>query len=71
MTVENVMTFAQSASRLSAISALLLGWRPHEFWVATPAELQVIFAEMERAREGERPPAPGDLANLMEMFPDG
>lgn len=58
--------------RLSALAALLLGWRPGEFWSATPLELQTIFAEIERARSGEdAPPAPGNIANLMEMFPDG
>lgn len=65
------MNFADSASRLSAISALLLGWRPGEFWSATPAELQAIFGELERGESGGLPPAPGDMAKLKEMFPDG
>lgn len=63
--------FVQSATRLSALSTLLLGWRPGEFWQATPAELNGIFAEMERSRGGQAPPAAADMARLMEMFPDG
>jgi hypothetical protein len=65
------MPFAQSAARLSAISTLMFGWRPSEFWAATPIELHAIFAEMARARAGDVPPDTVDLANLMEMFPDG
>lgn len=61
----------QSAVRLSALSALLLGWRPGEFWGATPVELHAIFAEMARGRDGEAPPVAADMAKLMEMFPDG
>ena len=37
-------TFAQSARVLAGQTALLLGWRPSEFWAATPAELTAIFA---------------------------
>jgi len=28
-----------AALRLAGVAARLLGWRPHEFWAATPAEL--------------------------------
>ena len=37
-------TFAESARELAGQTALLLGWRPPEFWAATPAELAAIFA---------------------------
>ncbi|MCF8708577.1 phage tail assembly chaperone [Rhizorhapis sp. SPR117] len=63
--------FVVSATRLSAISTLMFGWRPAEFWAATPVELHGIFAEMERVQAGDVPPDTVDLANLMEMFPDG
>lgn len=33
------MTFAAAALTLCGLSARILGWRPHEFWAATPAEL--------------------------------
>ena len=37
-------TFAETARELAGQTALLLGWRPPEFWAATPAELAAIFA---------------------------
>ncbi|AXB77828.1 phage tail assembly chaperone [Novosphingobium sp. P6W] len=32
-------TFAAAALALCGLCARTLGWRPHEFWDATPAEL--------------------------------
>jgi hypothetical protein len=32
-------TFGGAALRLAALAARALGWRPQEFWAATPAEL--------------------------------
>ncbi|NJC32826.1 hypothetical protein GGR88_000300 [Sphingomonas jejuensis] len=60
------MSFAEWARRLAGEAAVALGWRPDEFWRATPAELAAI-------RDMLRPPAdaPVDLPALMEMFPDG
>ena len=37
-------TFAQGAARLAGLVPRALGWRPAEFWNATPAELGAIFA---------------------------
>ena len=37
-------TFAETARELAGQTALLLGWRPPDFWAATPAELAAIFA---------------------------
>ena len=65
------LLFAQSALRLCGLSALLLGWRPGEFWAATPTELQVIFGAMAGTDNEQAPPAPSDMAKLREMFPDG
>jgi len=31
--------FGPGSLRLCAVAAQLLGWRPDEFWLATPAEL--------------------------------
>jgi hypothetical protein len=31
--------FGDAAARLSSVAAALLGWRPDEFWNATPTEL--------------------------------
>ena len=63
------MNFSQSAARLAGVAGALLGWRPDEFWRATPAELATIIV----ALAGEAPAAAdgGDVARLMEMFPDG
>jgi uncharacterized phage protein (TIGR02216 family) len=47
----------------------LLGWRPEEFWTATPAELAAVLGAMSG---GDAASADGeDLARLKEMFPDG
>lgn len=61
--------FADGAARLAGLAGALLGWRPAEFWAATPAELAAIL----HALRGDEP-APGDaalVARLKEMFPDG
>lgn len=36
--------FAHGAVRLAGLAARLLGWRPTEFWAATPAELACVLA---------------------------
>ncbi len=36
--------FATGALRLAALAARALGWRPAEFWEATPAEIACILA---------------------------
>ncbi len=62
------MLFSDSAGRLAGLAGALLGWRPEEFWRATPAELAAIV----RAMIGDGDAAgSGDLARLKEMFPDG
>jgi hypothetical protein len=37
--------FAAAALPLCAIAARALGWRPGEFWAATPAELAMCLAD--------------------------
>lgn len=39
--------FGPAALRLSGLAARLLGWRPREFWAATPAELAAALAPPE------------------------
>lgn len=63
------MNFADAACRLAGQTALALGWRPAEFWNATPDELGTILAALG---------GPGNdaadqllLSQLMEQFPDG
>jgi hypothetical protein len=62
-------TFGESAGRLAGLAGALLGWRPDEFWRATPAELACVLRAM-MGQEGEAAGA-ADLARLREMFPDG
>jgi uncharacterized phage protein (TIGR02216 family) len=61
--------FAENAVRLAGIAGLMFGWAPGAFWEATPAELGALV----RALRGDdaAPLAPGDVARLMEAFPDG
>lgn len=63
------MTFAEGATRLAGLSGAVLGWRPGEFWGATPAELAAIFGAL--APPAEAPPSRNDLNRLKEQFPDG
>ncbi|UVO52972.1 phage tail assembly chaperone [Sphingomonas sp. SUN039] len=61
--------FAAAAARLAGLTGAVLGWRPDEFWAATPAELAAIFDAL--APPGAAPPTQGDLTRLRERFPDG
>lgn len=62
--------FAQAAGRLAGVAGWLLGWRPEEFWRATPAELAAVL----RAARGEEAPGEGvdgpELRRLMGVMPD-
>ena len=62
--------FNEAAVRLAGIAGALLGWRPADFWAATPAELAAIVAAMAGDRAGTAADA-ADLARLTEAFPDG
>ena len=55
---------------LAGMMARALGWRPDEFWAATPADIAMVLgawrdggvaAELDRA----------GLTAMMEQFPDG
>ena len=63
--------FADAAGRLAGVAGWLLGWRPDEFWRATPAELASVL----RAARGEEAAGAGGvgaaaLARLMGAMPD-
>lgn len=60
----NDARFGPGAARLSGHAAQLLGWRPHEFWLATPAELAAALAPPPGAPV---PFARADLTRLMEQ----
>lgn len=57
------MTFGESAARLNRLAARALGWRPHEFWAATPAELAAILTDP----DSPGPLARADLTRMMEQ----
>jgi hypothetical protein len=61
--------FSDGARRLAGMAGVLLGWRPEEFWQATPAELGAVLEVL--APGTERGASGADLARMMEMFPDG
>lgn len=69
------MSFTQAARRLAGQAGLLLGWRPDDFWHATPDELDTAFSALvEASGVGSGGGAPVDraaLARLEEMYPDG
>lgn len=57
--------FGPRAVMLAGLAARLLGWRPAEFWAATPAELAAALAPP----TADAPLARTDLARLMELDP--
>lgn len=66
-----VKRFADVAKRLSGLTAWLLGWRPEEFWRATPDELVAILDQGRGGSGSGDAPDAETLARLKEMFPDG
>jgi len=63
------MTFCETARRLSGLVPRLLGWRPDDFWSATPAELAAIFDAGEASFTD--PLSRAELTSLMERERDG
>lgn len=61
--------FAAAALRLSGLVPRALGWRPQDFWSATPAELVAILQPS--AAETGAPLTRGELTNLMERERNG
>jgi uncharacterized phage protein (TIGR02216 family) len=63
-----VERFSDAAGRLAGLAGALLGWRPGEFWRATPAELAAVLAAL--AGSPEEAAGRVDLERLMKRFPD-
>jgi uncharacterized phage protein (TIGR02216 family) len=61
--------FAEAAGRLAGVAGALLGWRPDEFWRATPAELAAVLEAL--LPEAEESVGRSDLERLQALFPDG
>lgn len=62
--------FAEVAIRLAGVTGALLGWRPDEFWQATPAELATIIEALNQRAPTAEPPSQANITALMEMYPD-
>lgn len=56
--------FGPGTARLCGMAAQLLGWRPDEFWRATPAELAAVLFPL--APPTAQPLTRNDLSRLME-----
>lgn len=64
-------TFADGAARLAGFAGAALGWRPGEFWAATPAELGAVVRALAGDDAAVAPPDAAVIARLKEAFPDG
>ena len=62
-------TFGPAALRLCALAARLLGWRPAEFWAATPAELTAIVTDAETRAPRTNPRATSFRPLSVTRFP--
>jgi hypothetical protein len=58
-------SFAATARRWNTLAARLLGWRPDDFWSATPAELVMALAEPGEVA-ANMPPSRELIAQMME-----
>ena len=58
--------FGAAAARLSGVAAMLLSWRPDEFWNATPAEFALA---LQLPAHGEGPDR-ATVEALRQQFPD-
>lgn len=56
-------SFSASAARLAGLATRVLGWRPGEFWDATPAELALSLGAQDRA---DAPPSRAEMMQLIE-----
>jgi uncharacterized phage protein (TIGR02216 family) len=59
--------FGDAAVRLCAAAGMLLGWKPNEFWNATPAELALALQPQSVAADV---PDATTIEALRRRFPD-
>jgi hypothetical protein len=59
--------FGEAATQLFGAASRLLGWRPEEFWEATPTELALALLP---ADAGSEPPDATTIKDLRQRFPD-
>lgn len=66
--------FGPVARQLLGVMARLCGWRPDEFWRATPEDAAAVLAGWLEPPAGPAADGgcdAGQLAAMMERFPDG
>lgn len=59
-----------AAIALAGVMARVAGWRPDEFWAATPADVRAVLAGW-AGSDGDAGIDGAVLAAMMERFPDG
>lgn len=59
-----------AAVTLAGLMARVAGWRPGEFWAATPADVRAVLAGWTET-SGEAGFDRAALGAMMERFPDG
>jgi uncharacterized phage protein (TIGR02216 family) len=64
------MSFSTSAARLAGLAGVVLGWRPAEFWAATPEELAALIGALTH-ESSDQPVTSAALQQMQEHFPDG
>lgn len=57
-------SFGDAATRCCSLAAQMLGWRPGEFWSATPAELVMALRVPHECAAS--PPSRETIARMME-----
>jgi hypothetical protein len=62
-------TFARHATRLAGVTCRALGWRPSDFWAATPTEVAAIFSRESDAAEDAL--SRSEFEALLERDQDG
>lgn len=62
------MTFEMAARRAARVAAVTLGWRPDDFWAATPADLRTALG-LDDAGD-DTPVTSAVLTRMMEGCPD-
>ncbi|WP_371262425.1 phage tail assembly chaperone [Sphingobium sp. YR768] len=66
-----MMTFRAGAGRLAGVAGWLLGWRPEQFWRATPVELAAVLRAARGEEDvGEAGVDAAELRRLMGVMPD-
>jgi len=59
--------FGEAAARLCGAASLVLGWRPDEFWNATPGELALALQAPQAVADA---PDQVTIEELLRRFPD-